>query len=151
MVYPQMPPFTEEEIIQFLAAPRIARLACMNEDGSIHLAPMLYSYKDGDILLGTQDISRKIKNIKRNPNVTVLIDNDAPPFQAVLIYGKAALLYDDVVEQRVEIFKHYMLPEDAQGLAEGLATLYVPVLIRVTPERIISHDYSKPGFIQLAS
>ena len=33
-------------------------------------------------------------------------------------------------------------------MATGLARDYTPVVIRVKPIRVVSYDYTKPGFIQ---
>ncbi len=148
--YPQMPPFTQDELVAFLNEAPVARLASMNPDGTIHIAPVYFKYDHGDILIGTQDVSRKVRNIKRNPKVTVLIDNQAPPWKGVIIYGEAELDYDDVVAKRISIFERYMPAENAQKFATGLANFYAPVVIRVKPERMTSYDYTKPGFVQAA-
>ena len=145
--YPQMPPLTPDELAAFLNEAPIARLSSMNPDGTIHTAPVYFKYDNGDILIGTQEVTRKVRNSKQNPNVTVLIDNQAPPYKGVVIYGEAELDYEDVIAKRVAIFERYMPTETAQQFATGLANSYVPVIIRVKPSRMISYDYSKQGFI----
>jgi general stress protein 26 len=97
-----MPPLTDEEVVSLLQAVPIARLATHNPDGSIHLVPMLFKYVDGVILLGTQAVTRKIKNIRRDPNVTVLVDIEEMPAKGAMIYGTATLDTDDLVAERVE-------------------------------------------------
>jgi nitroimidazol reductase NimA-like FMN-containing flavoprotein (pyridoxamine 5'-phosphate oxidase superfamily) len=146
--YPQKPPFTQDELVAFLNEAPVARLSSMNPDGTIHNAAVYFKYDNGDILIGTQDVTHKVRNIKHNPNVTVLIDNQAPPWKGVLIYGKAELDYEDVVAKRISIFERYMPAENARKLAADLANSYTPVVIRVKPKRMTSYDYSKPGFIQ---
>ena len=148
--YPPMPPFTAAEREAFLALPSVARLSSLNPDGSIHTVPVLFRFDGRDIVIGTQLVTRKVRNIERDPNVTVLVDNDAPPFQGVLIYGRAELEHDDVVAKRIEIFGNYMPEENAEALATGLADHYTPVIIRVRLERVTSWDYTKEGFIQSA-
>jgi nitroimidazol reductase NimA-like FMN-containing flavoprotein (pyridoxamine 5'-phosphate oxidase superfamily) len=145
--YPQMPPLTQDELVAFLKEAPIARLSSMNPDGTIHTAPVFFKYDDGDILIGTQEVTRKVRNSKQNPNVTVLIDNQVPPYKGVVIYGEAELDYEDVIAKRISIFERYMPTENARGLATGLANHYDPVIIRVKPKRMTSYDYSKPGFI----
>jgi PPOX class probable F420-dependent enzyme len=145
--YPQMPPLTSDELVAFLNEAPIARFSSMNPDGTIHTAPVYFRYDNSDILIGTQEMTRKVRNSRRNPNVTVLIDNQAPPYKGVVIYGEAELDYEDVIAKRVAIFERYMPTETAQQFAVGLANSYVPVIIRVKPTRVISYDYSKQGFI----
>jgi nitroimidazol reductase NimA-like FMN-containing flavoprotein (pyridoxamine 5'-phosphate oxidase superfamily) len=146
--YPQKPPFTQEEVVAFLNQAPIARLSSMNPDGTIHIAAVYFKYDNGDILIGTQNMTHKVRNIKHNPNVTVLIDNQAPPWKGVLIYGEAELDYEDVVAKRTSIFERYMPVEDARKFAMDLANTFAPVVIRVKPKRMTSYDYSKSGFIQ---
>jgi nitroimidazol reductase NimA-like FMN-containing flavoprotein (pyridoxamine 5'-phosphate oxidase superfamily) len=149
--YPQKPSFTQKELEAFLKEAPIARLCSHNSDGTIHIAPVYFKYEGGEIIIGTQDVSRKVKNIKRNPKVTVLIDNQTPPWKGVIIYGEAKLEYTDVIEKRSLIFERYMKPEIAQKTTLDLANTFAPVVIRVIPERIVSYDYSKLGFKEISS
>ena len=143
--YPQAPPFAPDEIESFLERPLIAKLCTHNEDGTIHIAPIWFKYENGELWFGTQEVTRKVRNIRRNTNVSVVIDTTDPAIQGVLISGKAELDYDDVIAKRVSIFEKYMPPEQAGGLARNLAAQWKPVIIRVKPERIVSFDYAK-GF-----
>jgi PPOX class probable F420-dependent enzyme len=145
--YPQMPPLTEEELASFLEAMPIARLATHNPDGTIHVVPVWFKYVDGDILLGTQEITQKVKNVERDPNVTVLIDSQESPFKGAMIYGTATLDTENLVAERTDIFARFMPAEEAQRLAGALAAAFEPAVIRVVPHKIASWDYSKPGFL----
>jgi nitroimidazol reductase NimA-like FMN-containing flavoprotein (pyridoxamine 5'-phosphate oxidase superfamily) len=146
--YPQKPPFTQDELIEFLDEAPIARLSSMNANGTIHIAPVYFKYDHGDIIMGTQVGTHKVRNIKRNPKVTLLIDNQSPPWKGVLIYGEAELDYMDVIAKRITIFERYMPTENARKFAADMASTFVPVIIRVKPTHIVSYDYSKQGFIQ---
>ena len=146
-VYPQKPPLTQDELVAFLNEAPIARLSSMNPDGTIHMAAAYFQYDHGDILIGTQDISHKIRNIKKNPNVTVLIDSQESPLRGVLIYGVAVLEYEDVVAKRASIFARYMPAQDAREMASDLASRFQSVVIRIKAQRVTSYDYSKPGLI----
>jgi len=138
-----MPPLTQGELDEFLVKAPIATLCTQNSDGTIHAAPLFFRYEKGELLFGTQNDARRIKNIKKNPNVTVLIDDEHPPFKGVVLYGKAQLDYDEVIPKRVVIFEKYMPKPNAQKLADGLAALRKPVVIRVKPNKITSYDYAK--------
>ncbi|MBN8637706.1 MAG: pyridoxamine 5'-phosphate oxidase family protein [Anaerolineae bacterium] len=141
--YPQLPPLTDEEIAAFLNQAVFARIGTLNEDGTIHMTPILFKYENGQILMPTQDVSRKVKNIKHNHQVSVLIDTTSFPFKGVLIYGTAELDYDNVVEKRTAIFERTRSHEEALAYAEQLSAQWNCVIIRVTPTRIVSFDYTE--------
>ncbi len=145
--YPQMPSLTQDEIEIFLSRPLIARLGTINDDGTIHLAPVYFKYDKNEFILGTQNASRRVRNIKRNPNVTLLIDDTNPPFKAVLVYGKAVLDYDNVVQKRTVIFEQFETKEEAIQTAEGICNKWSSVVIRIKPDRIVSFDYSKASLL----
>jgi general stress protein 26 len=105
--YPQMPPMTDQEIEDFLDQAPIARLCSHNPDGTIHIAPLVFKYDNGEILLGTQKMSRKVRNIQYDSAVSVLIDTQTRPHKAVLIYGRAELDEQEVISKRVAIFEKY--------------------------------------------
>ena len=141
--YPQLPAMTEDELVSFFDKALFARLATINEDGTVHITPIFFKYENGQILMASQDPSRKIRNIKRNKNVTVLIDTTDVPFKGALIYGTAELDYEDVVHKRIAIFERRLSPEDAETYAMRLAGKWKCVIIRITPLHIASFDYSK--------
>ena len=141
--YPQLPSMSDEELLSFFEEAQFARLGTINEDGTIHIAPIFFKYDKGQILMATQDPSRKARNIRRNNNVTVLIDTTDVPFKGVLIYGTAELDYEDVVSKRIAIFKRRLSQEQAETYARRLSNKWKCVIIRITPVRMASFDYSK--------
>lgn len=141
--YPQLPSMTDEELVTFLDRAHFARLGTFNEDGTIHIAPIFFKYEAGQILMATQDPSRKVRNIKRDNRVTILIDTTEVPFKGALIYGTAELDYTDVIPKRVAIFEKRLSREEAETYANRLSDKWKCVILRITPDRIASFDYSK--------
>jgi PPOX class probable F420-dependent enzyme len=141
--YPQLPPMNEEELVSFFEQAQFARLGTFNEDGTIKITPIFFKYDNGEILMATQDPSRKVRNIKRNNRVSVLIDTTDVPFKGALIYGTAELDYEDAVRKRLPIFERRLSREQAEVYATRLAGKWKCVILRITPQRIASFDYSK--------
>lgn len=141
--YPQLPALNEEEMISFFDQVTISRLATHNEDGTIHITPIYFRYDQGQILMATQEPSRKVRNIKRDNRVSVLIDKPVVPFIGVLIYGTAELDYDDVITKRISIFERRLSREDSEAYARRISAKWPCVIIRITPSHIASFDYSK--------
>jgi PPOX class probable F420-dependent enzyme len=147
--YPQVPGFSEEEFIAFLAQPLLARLSTLNADGTIHTVPIWYEYRDGKLLLSTQTVTQKVKNIQRNPQVTVLVDSNTMPYAGVMMVGTAVLDFHDAASKRVSIFQRY-IGTHGDAYAQQLAAKWEPVIIQVTPTRILSFDYTKGSLVPLA-
>lgn len=141
--YPQLPGLNVEELVTFFDQRTIARLGTLNEDGTIHLTPVFFRYVDGQIWMASQEPSRKIRNIKRDNRVTVLIDRTEVPFKGALIYGTAELDFEDVIAKRVTIFERRISREEGETYARRLSNKWQCVIIRITPTRIASFDYAK--------
>lgn len=141
--YPQAPTMTNDEVLSLFEEALFARLGTINEDGTIHISPVFFKHQDGEIRIATQDPSRKIRNIKRNNNVSVLIDISDVPFRAALVYGTAELDYEDVITKRITIFERTRSREEAEDYARKLSNKWECVIVRVKPKRIVSFDYSK--------
>jgi hypothetical protein len=141
--YPQLPSMTDQELTTFFKQAQFARLGTINEDGTIHISPIFFKYQDGEILMATQEPSRKVRNIKCNNNVSVLIDTTDVPFKGALVYGQAELDYDDIVSKRIGIFEKRLSREEAGVYATRLADKWKCVIVRIKPIRIVSFDYSK--------
>ena len=141
--YPQLPALNEGELATFLEQAQFARLGTTNKDGTIQITPIFFIIEDDQILMATQEPSLKVRNIKRNPKVSVLIDHTEVPFKGALIYGIAELDYDDVIAKRIKIFEKRLSRVDAETYARRLSGKWPCIIIRITPYRVVSFDYSK--------
>ena len=144
--YPQVPGLDDAELAAFLAQPLMARLSTLNPDGTIHTIPIWYEFRDGKIFLSTQSVTQKAKNVQRHPAVTVLVDTATMPYKGVMIYGTARLAVAEAESRRVSIFERY-IGDHGESYAHKLAAKWEPVIIEVTPTRIISFDYTKGSLV----
>jgi nitroimidazol reductase NimA-like FMN-containing flavoprotein (pyridoxamine 5'-phosphate oxidase superfamily) len=144
MSYTQPPPLTEGEIESVLKQARVARLCSQNKDGTIHAVPISYRYENRKITVLAPTRSRKAQNIKRNQNVTLLVDiskKDTWP-KGVVIYGKAELSHSTLKEATL-LCEKYMPKAKAKSYAKGLLNLAKWSRINIKPEYMTSFDYAK--------
>ena len=66
---------TTEEIDAFLNERRVATMCTTNADGSIHAVAMWYGFVDGCLAFETKLKSQKVANLRRNPNLTVALED----------------------------------------------------------------------------
>jgi len=134
-----------EETESLLKEARVARFCSLNDDGTIHAAPVWFKYEQGKIVIVTPACSTKAGNVKRNKNVTILIDVGGPS-RGVLIYGEAVLEeLDNEIKLKptaVSICEKYMSKEEAKDKAFyyfPMATNWAKITVK--PERIASFWY----------
>ncbi|MEE9275485.1 MAG: PPOX class F420-dependent oxidoreductase [bacterium] len=80
-----------KEMDEFLSEPRMVRLGTTNADGSPHVVPLVYVFDpaEGSFFISTGADSVTTRNLRRNPAVTLCIDDDTAPFRAVIAEGEA--------------------------------------------------------------
>lgn len=88
---PPQPAFQPHDIEPFVAAPRIGILAYTKKDGSPSQVPIWYRYQDGKFLMLTGATSDKAKALKREKRACLTIQDDMPPYRAVIVDGDVTL------------------------------------------------------------
>jgi hypothetical protein len=103
----------------------------------------------------TPETSRKVRNVRRNKNVTVLVDIEQPTVKDVLIYGKAGVQYlltrEKYMSDAISVFDRYISRDRAERYAAGLTKVTRGVKIVVRPERMVSFDTNKDETLRTAT
>lgn len=147
---------TPEEVREFLAANTVLQVATLGADGWPHLAPMWYVMEDNKVVFRSFTKSQKIVNLKRNPNLTALVETGdeysqlrgvmikgqarliSDPAYVISIYGALAAKYPMINDSPVELDREAM--ESAFGRFAAKNTAVV-----VEPSRVITWDHTKLG------
>ena len=138
---------TNEEIDQFLQGRHTLNVATYNHDGTIHLVAMWYGFVDGDIVFETFAKSQKVQNLRRDPRITVLVEDgdQYEELRGVEMVGRAEIIedWDAIVDVARSVLRRYhdLPPEDIDGAAEFMAQKRVGVRIRT--DRVVSWDHRK--------
>src|SRR5262249_56407013 len=87
---------SHEEVAAFLARQRKVHVATINRDGSPHLMPMYFVLVDGAVAFWTYTKSQKIRNLQRDPRITVMAEEGVAYFdlRGVQVSGRAHLTTD---------------------------------------------------------
>lgn len=78
-----------KDVHQALQQTRICILSTTGPGDWPHSIPMWYRYRGGVITFSTSRRSQKFLNVSRTGKATVVIDDRAPPYYAVMIRGEA--------------------------------------------------------------
>ena len=145
---------SDEEIATYLERSRTATLATIGASGLPHLVAMWFAVIDGDIWIETKARSQKAVNIRRDPRVTVLIEDGETydTLRGVSFEGTAEIVEDPEAlwEVGVSVWERYNGPytEEMKPLVEFM--LHKRVAVRITVERTRSWDHRKLGMEPIA-
>jgi PPOX class probable F420-dependent enzyme len=139
---------TDEEEETFLHGRHTMNIATFGPDGNIHLVAMWYGFIGANPGFETFAKSQKVLNLRRDPRITVLVeDGDSyDQLRGVEIVGKA-VVHDDhdlLLELATDVVSRYYPidnPDDARALAEGI--MRKRVAVEIIPEKIVSWDHTK--------
>ena len=77
-------PMTNQEMDLFLAESRNAIVATVNPDGFPQLTPIWFVWEDGKVFFSTTEPRLKTRNLKRDPRVSLCVDEPGPPESIVI-------------------------------------------------------------------
>jgi PPOX class probable F420-dependent enzyme len=131
---------TTDEIRSFLSAgTRTAKVATVMEDGHPHVMPVWFVLDGEEIVFTTGAETVKGRNLRRNPRVALVVEDDEPPFAFDHVRGRATIHQEsqELLRFATAVGARYMGEDRAEEFGKRIA---VPgeLLVRVTPERVIS-------------
>jgi len=128
---------TEEWKRFVLEKPRPAVAAVTRPNGSPHATPVWIDLDGDQIVFTTARDSLKGRALLRDPRVSLVIQDDTPPFSFVAIAGLASISenLDELRSWAGRLGGRYMGANQAEAYAERNG---VPgeVLVRVTPQHV---------------
>ena len=138
---------TDDEIAEFLRGKHTMSLASINADGSIHLVAMWYGFLEGEIAFETKAKSQKVRNLRRNPNITCMVEigDTYNELKGVQIVGTAEIFdeRDRLLEMGKSLFERHMGPYTDEMLPALEMMLHNRVGIKVNHTRVASWDHTK--------
>ena len=146
---------TRDEQRKFLAGAQTIVICSLDPHGYPHPMPMWFAVEDdGAVVMTTFTKSQKIRNIERDPRVSLLVESGTvyAELRGVVMYGKAELVRDK--EQVLDILAR-VSAKSAGGAGNApnpealrsalMATVPKRTGIRIRPERVVSWDHGKLG------
>jgi nitroimidazol reductase NimA-like FMN-containing flavoprotein (pyridoxamine 5'-phosphate oxidase superfamily) len=107
----------------FVDRARVARLATADARGVPHNVPICPLFDNGKIYFGTDVGTKKLRNIKANPNVAVVFDDYTEAWdhlRGITIQGEARVVDRQKFRRvRNKIYAKYLQYEPAAPLTQG--------------------------------
>ncbi|WP_409180903.1 pyridoxamine 5'-phosphate oxidase family protein [Amycolatopsis sp. VS8301801F10] len=140
---------TPEEVSAYLASQRTATLVSLGPDGHPHAVAMWYAVIDGVLWFETKAKAQKAVNLRRDPRVTVLIEDGLTydALRGVSLEGRAEVVDDPAAlwAVGVGIWERYHgeYTDEVKPMVEFM--LRKRVALRVDVARVRSWDHRKLG------
>lgn len=140
---------TPEEVSAYLASQRTATLVSLGPDGHPHAVAMWYAVIDGVLWFETKAKAQKAVNLRRDPRVTVLIEDGLTydVLRGVSLEGRAEVVDDPEAlwAVGVNVWERYHgeYTDEVKPMVEFM--LRKRVAVRVDVERVRSWDHRKLG------
>jgi PPOX class probable F420-dependent enzyme len=128
-------PMTQQELDAFLAEPRNAIISTLNKDGSAQLTPIWFVWEDGVVYFSATKHRLKVKNLKRDPRISFLVDDPGPPQRTVVFRGEVHSIEDGLGTVTERIAQKYT--PGGSGY-ESIANTPGRVVVAFRPSRILS-------------
>jgi nitroimidazol reductase NimA-like FMN-containing flavoprotein (pyridoxamine 5'-phosphate oxidase superfamily) len=128
---------------EFLKSQKVLRLATIGKNKTPHIAPVWYMYSEKKIYIGTNTRTHKVKNIKKNKNVSFCVDVgvNAPNIYGVMGQGIANLIINDIKVKNIakKILARYFKTLKNKSAKELLDE--TDCIIEIIPKKISVWNY----------
>jgi len=130
---------SEDEMRAFLTqGTRTAKVAVVRRNGAPMVVPVWFVLDGGEVVFTTGSESIKGRALRRDPRLSICVDDDRPPFAYVRVDGVADLSEDvgEMLPWATRIGARYMGEDQAEAFGRRNA---VPgeLLVRVRPKRVV--------------
>jgi len=132
---------TPEEQKTFLSSNRLVIVGLPRKAGAPHMSPVYYVMDSDDILISTTASRFKAKAVRRNPQVSLCVLGEQPPFPYLLVYGTGTIEETGAAQAMRKIGERMTgnpIPDAALPAIEQRAKDEGRVVLRVKPESFAS-------------
>ncbi|WP_455360840.1 PPOX class F420-dependent oxidoreductase [Streptomyces sp. SYSU K21746] len=131
-----MPISLSADARKILDAPNPAVLGTVSPDGSPQTSVVWVGWDGDDLVISSQAGRRKVKNVEREPRVSLTVYDRSDPLQYIEVRGRATVAEDTGREVAVSLAEQYEGPGAGAEYLE-LPPEVVRVVIRITVERVV--------------
>lgn len=128
---------TQDEITEVLAQRAIATIGTLNEDGSVHLAYVIFLFEDGRFRLETSSVTKKARNVAARGKASIIVSGRASTGRSLMVLAEGTARIVDApesVELNRRILAKYVVPDAVDDL-NTVWSRFDDVTIELVPTR----------------
>ena len=141
---PMQKPMKSEAIERFLREPNVAVLSWLTPKGEVASSPVWYEYRDGKFYVVTSTAFLKLRSMRKNPAVSLCVQDTAPPYRYVTFRARAEVHADPAAARALDarLARRYLGRTGGRYYTESIAQNYPgePRIVEITPTHTSSLD-----------
>lgn len=124
-----------DEQKEFFRKPNFGHLATLEPDGYPQVTPVWIDVDDQHILINTAKGRKKVRNVERDPRVSVEVVEHENPYSMLSVKGKVVGMTTDGADDHIDAMAKKYLGQDSYPFRkEG----EVRLILRIDPEKVIA-------------
>lgn len=139
----KVPPLNDADLKALLAQPLVAKIATASKKGELRITPIWFGEAGDTILMNTFEDSALVRNLRRDPACSFMVDSRDFPYIGVHYWGTATVEGpENDVEGIAKLFAPYRGDVDtAREYAKVLMGWGTRVYVRFRPQRKTTWDF----------
>lgn len=118
---------------ELLQGKNFANVATLREDGTVHATPAWVDVDDGKVVLNTAEGRAWPKLMRRDPRVTLTVQNLENPYEYVSIRGRVAEETHDGADEHIDAMAKKYLDQDTYPFRQPGEER---VIFKIEPEHV---------------
>jgi PPOX class probable F420-dependent enzyme len=124
-----------DEQKQFFKKPNFGHLATLEPDGSPQVTPVWIDVDDEHILINTAKGRKKVRNIERDPRVSVEVADQENPYSMLSVQGTVVDITSEGADEHIDAMAKKYLGKDSYPFRQpGEERL----IMRIQPVKVIA-------------
>lgn len=124
-----------DEQKQFFRKPNFGHLATLEPDGSPQVTPVWIDVDGDHILINTAKGRKKVRNVERDPRVSVEVVEQDNPYSMLSVQGTVVGMTTDGADEHIDAMSKKYLGQDSYPFRQpGEERL----ILRIQPEKVIA-------------
>lgn len=124
-----------DEQKKFFRKPNFGHLATLEPDGSPQVTPVWIDVDDEHILINTAKGRKKVRNVERDPRVSVEVVEQENPYSMLSVQGKVVGMTTEGADEHIDAMAKKYLGQDSYPFRkEGEERL----ILKIQPVKVIA-------------
>jgi PPOX class probable F420-dependent enzyme len=113
----------------------IGHLATINEDGTPQVTPVWVDVEGDQILVNTAEGRNKVRNIRRDPRVSVEVVDQQDPYKTVSVQGRVVEMRKQGADQHIDSMAKKYLGQDKYPFRQPGEER---IILKIEPEKVLA-------------